>query len=248
MAATGNAVRQAVDLDNLIQEYVHFEQVVRKTGQENSCLQKEIRSLNKQLQSSQDAEKIALEEAEKFKAMVDGLQKVLLQRCDKEEENAELKSQITLIKEKSIRLEQDHKNQISKAINNHKQEILRLREEALQQRKREITTLEKSQQEKSVQIQQLQKQLADATHAHHTEIVKLRLEYDEKLLKLQRERNNAKAQAGQSFNANTDIFRKKLQFVKAEAQKEINALKSKVADLERKLAVQQMPATKRKMF
>ncbi|KAL9951696.1 hypothetical protein ACROYT_G044417 [Oculina patagonica] len=225
MAATGNAVRQAVDLDNLIQEYVHFEQVVRKTGQENSCLQKEIRSLNKQLQSSQDAEKIALEE-----------------------ENAELKSQITLIKEKSIRLEQDHKNQISKAINNHKQEILRLREEALQQRKREITTLEKSQQEKSVQIQQLQKQLADATHAHHTEIVKLRLEYDEKLLKLQRERNNAKAQAGQSFNANTDIFRKKLQFVKAEAQKEINALKSKVADLERKLAVQQMPATKRKMF
>lgn len=25
--ATGNAVRQAVDLDNLIQEYVHFEKV-----------------------------------------------------------------------------------------------------------------------------------------------------------------------------------------------------------------------------
>ena len=35
-----------------------------------------------------------------------------------------------------------------------------------------------------------------------------RFQYDEKLLKLQRERNNAKAQAGQSFNANTDIFRK----------------------------------------
>ena len=40
----------------------------------------------------------------------------------------------------------------------------------------------------------------------------------------------------------------KLQFVKAEAQKEINSLKSKIAELERKLALQQMPATKRKMF
>ena len=38
----------------------------------------------------------------------------------------------------------------------------------------------------------------------------------------------------------------KLRFAKAEAQKEINSLKSKVAELERKVAEQQMPATKRK--
>ena len=35
--------------------------MVRKTGQENNCLKNEIRSLNKQLQSSQEAEKVALE-------------------------------------------------------------------------------------------------------------------------------------------------------------------------------------------
>lgn len=111
-----------------------------------------------------------------------------------------------------------------------------------------ITTLEKSLQGKESQIQQLEKQLADMSHLHQTEIVKLRLEFDEKILKLQRERNNAKAQAGQSFNANTDIFRKKLQFAKAEAQKEINSLKSQVAELERKLTMRQMPASKRKLF
>lgn len=42
--------------------------------------------------------------------------------------------------------------------------------------KREIEALEKSQQEKRDQIQLLQKQLADATHAHQTEVVKLRLQ------------------------------------------------------------------------
>ena len=35
-------------------------QLVRNTGQENNCLKKENRSLNKQLQSCQEAEKIAL--------------------------------------------------------------------------------------------------------------------------------------------------------------------------------------------
>ena len=108
--------------------------------------------------------------------MVDSLQKVLLQRCDKEEENAELKSQITVMREKSIRLEQEHKSQISEAIHSHKQEMSRVREETLQQRKKEIAALEKSQQDKGDQIQKLQKQLTDATQAHQTEIVKLRLQ------------------------------------------------------------------------
>ena len=40
----------------------------------------------------------------------------------------------------------------------------------------------------------------------------------------------------------------KLQFAKAEAQKEIAALKSKVSELERKLSLQQMSAAKRKRF
>ncbi|XP_058957696.2 coiled-coil domain-containing protein 152-like [Pocillopora verrucosa] len=248
MAASGNSIRTAVDLDNLIKEYTYFEKVMRHTAQENSCLEKEIRSLNKQLQSSQEAEKLSIEEAGKFKAMVDNLQRILLQRCDKEEENAELKSHLTAVTEKTARLEQEHKTELSEALKNHKQEIQRVRQEELQQNRKVITTLEKSLQGKESQIQQLEKQLADMSHLHQTEIVKLRLEFDEKILKLQRERNNAKAQAGQSFNANTDIFRKKLQFAKAEAQKEINSLKSQVAELERKLTMRQMPASKRKLF
>lgn len=248
MAASGNSIRTAVDLDNLIKEYTYFEKVMRHTAQENSCLEKEVRSLNKQLQSSQEAEKLSIEEAGKFKAMVDNLQWILLQRCDKEEENAELKSHLTAVTEKTARLEQEHKTELSEALKNHKQEIQRVRQEELQQNRKVITTLEKSLQGKESQIQQLEKQLADMSHLHQTEIVKLRLEFDEKILKLQRERNNAKAQAGQSFNANTDIFRKKLQFAKAEAQKEINSLKSQVAELERKLTMRQMPASKRKLF
>lgn len=44
------------------------------------------------------------------------------------------------------------------------------------------------------------------------------------------------------------FFEQKLQFAKAEAQKEITSLKSKVSELERKLSAQQTTVTKRKRF
>ena len=44
------------------------------------------------------------------------------------------------------------------------------------------------------------------------------------------------------------FFEQKLQFAKAEAQKEITSLKSKVSELERKLSAQQTPVAKRKRF
>ena len=42
--------------------------------------------------------------------------------------------------------------------------------------RREIDALQKSLQEKTDEVRQLQKQLADVDHANHTEMVKLRLE------------------------------------------------------------------------
>ena len=53
LAATVEAVRLVCLFTGL--------QLVRNTGQENNCLKKENRSLNKQLQSCQESEKIALE-------------------------------------------------------------------------------------------------------------------------------------------------------------------------------------------
>ena len=44
------------------------------------------------------------------------------------------------------------------------------------------------------------------------------------------------------------FFEQKLQFAKAEAQKEITSLKSKVSELERKLSAQQITVAKRKRF
>ncbi|XP_028518671.1 kinesin-like protein 2 [Exaiptasia diaphana] len=70
----------------------------------------------------------------------------------------------------------------------------------------------------------------------HTEIVKLRLEYDAKLLKLQKS-SAAKTQSAPSSHFNSDIFRKKLQAAKSESEREIAALKERIAQLERQLSM-----------
>lgn len=251
---TPNAkTNKQVDLDNLIQEFLQWQTALRDAAHENNCFKMEIRSLTRKLETSQEAERIALEDAGKLKGIIDSLQGVLSKRCDQEEENESLKSQISKMEEKCSSLEKEHKLQISESLKNleiseqaHRQEILKFKEETLEQSRREITELQKSLQEKADEVRQLQKKLVDTNHANHTEIVKIRLEYDAKLLKLQR--SNAKAQGGQTSNANSDIFRKKLQFAKAEAQKEITSLKSKVSELERKLSAQQTPVAKRKRF
>ncbi|XP_068726201.1 coiled-coil domain-containing protein 152-like [Montipora capricornis] len=251
MATNGKVKR--IDLDHLIQEFTLWQKTLRDSVHENNCLQMEIRSLMKKVQSSEEAEKIAREEAGRFKDMVDKLQEVISKRCDYEDQNEELRKQIAGMKDKSSKIEEEHKKQISEALKNletadqvHKEEVLRVKKETLQQSRGEIDTLKKSLKESADEVQQLQKQLTEVNRANHTEIVKLQLEYDAKLQKLQR--NCVRTQSGQASNVNNDIFRKKLQFAKAEAQKEIAALKSKVSELERKLSLQQMSAAKRKRF
>ncbi|XP_074611100.1 coiled-coil domain-containing protein 152-like [Acropora palmata] len=251
---TENAKVKRVCLDNLIQDFTLWQKNLRDAVHENNCFQMEIRSVTKKLQSSEEAEKIAMQEAGKFKDMVDKLQEIISKRCDQEDENEKLKAEIAQLKDKLRKIEEEHKKQISEGLKhletadlNHKEEIQRIKKETLQESRGEISRLQELVKEKEGEVQQLNKQLADANHANHNEIVKLHLEYDAKLQKLQR--NRIKPQSAQTCNANNEIFRKKLQFAKAEAQKEIAALKTKISELERKLqSAQQMPAARRKRF
>ena len=60
-------------------------------------------------------------------------------------------------------------------------------------------------QEKNSEIRQLHKRLAEQERERHTETVKLRLEYDAKLLKLQKQ--SSRSQCVQSSSISSDIFR-----------------------------------------
>ncbi|XP_031554808.1 coiled-coil domain-containing protein 150-like [Actinia tenebrosa] len=235
-----NTAKQ-VQLDLLIEDFSNWQKATTDLAKENASLHSQIRSLAKQIQLIQEAEKVALEECSSLRSMADKLQATLSKRCDFEDENGRLKEQIQQMKKSADALEQEHKNQITEAIKEievsdqmHKNEICRLKEESQQQAKREISLLEKSLQEKDSELRHLQKQLADMARDKHTEIVKLRLEYDAKLLKLQKS-NVAKSLNTPSSHSNSDIFRKKLQAAKSQSEKDIASLKDKITQLERQV-------------
>jgi len=110
---------------------------------------------------------------------------------------------------------QEHKLQMAEALDNfqavqeaHKKELSEMQDAANQQMRRELEVLQRTIQERNGEARQLQKQLADLERDRHTEVVKLRLEYDAKLLKLQKQ--NTKSQCGQSSSSsiNHEIFRR----------------------------------------
>ena len=96
--------------------------------------------------------------------------------------------------------------------------------------------------------------------------MELFLQYDAKMLKLQKQQNARAQHVAQSSSTNNDIFRKvkqknfsfeirlthvclqKLQHIKIESEKEINSLKRKVEELERQLQTNNRAAKKNRLM
>ncbi|XP_071482812.1 coiled-coil domain-containing protein 152-like, partial [Diadema antillarum] len=112
----------------------------------------------------------------------------------------------------------------------------------------EVGLLKQSLQHKLSEISRLQGELADLEREKHTELARLRLEYDTKLLKLQRENSRVQQHNTRVTNKGNDIFRQKLLNARSEADQEINSLKHTIADLQRRLETQTggMSGSKRK--
>ncbi|XP_065882398.1 coiled-coil domain-containing protein 152-like isoform X2 [Dysidea avara] len=232
----------AADLNKLKEKFCAWQQSTLDITQENNQLKSQVKALQKQCNLLVQNKGVLLDENKQVHECVEKLQNALKKRCDLEE-NHRLQEQISAMKEVSIQLENERKKQMEAAMenleavqNSHQKEITQIQDISNQQAKKEVSAMQKLIQVSNAEVRQLQKQLADMERGSHTEIVKLRLEYDAKLLKLQKQTSRTQCSNTVSSSVNNEIFRKKLQHVRAESDREIAQLKSTVTDLERKLA------------
>lgn len=251
--------KESIDLGEFVQDFLSWQKTIKNLAKENASIKLQYNIVQKQLQESQIAEKENSEKCLKLREMVNKLQNILEKRCNLEDENVQLKNQIAEAKEIALKLEESHKSQMDEALKNleasqqaHGIEIRRIQENNQQQSKREVAMLEKGIQEKNGEIRELRQKWSDLERDKHTEIVKLRLEYDARLLKAQK--SNSKQQTNPMATVNNEIFRKKLQFAKVQAEKEVVGLKTKINELERQLAQQkqqqqhsQLPQKRRRL-
>ncbi|XP_033109257.1 coiled-coil domain-containing protein 152-like [Anneissia japonica] len=260
------SLRRNVNLDQLVQDIHNWQKQIDDLLETNQQLELQKKILHRQCENSEIKEKNAIEDANEMHKLVDKLQGILAMRCDIEDENRTLKDQIEDMQNKVAMLAKEHgekedkwKEERQEIIESHKEALANVTEDAriegllisvmMGNCADGQTRTPKGHQRLSYlairSVRTLQKQMADAEKAKHTEIIKLKLEYDSKISRLQKQATKAQ-QGSRSTSSNSNIFRQKLKFAKEESDKEILTLKRTIADLERKLNNQQ--TSKRKKF
>ncbi|XP_064649684.1 coiled-coil domain-containing protein 152-like [Lineus longissimus] len=186
---------------------------------------------------NKDANQQLKNESRKLQEQIDRLHSVLKTRCDVQNENRTLKLELESMIEASAKLTHESaiqfeqlQEQVDQTRKQHKQEIEDLEEVQSAQAAADKATYEQNLEDNKKEIQNLEQRMADMEKEKHSEVVKLRLEYDARLLRLQKQ--TSRVQQNAAASSNQEIFRKKLQHAKSEYEREICGLRRTISDLE----------------
>ncbi|NXC47645.1 CC152 protein, partial [Penelope pileata] len=184
--------------------------------------------------------------------VIKGLTQTLESQCNMKDENDRLKENIHILEEKIEACEQEYKDQIEKLkieIKNkdedHKLELAQLN--CNMRKKSEAKEMEYREQieKKELEILELTRQLKTQDEEKQNEIVKLQIEFNAKLARVQNK--TAKSFSDASVLPQS-IYRRKLQHLQEEKNKEIEILRNTIRDLEQRLNKGQDVHLKRRRF
>ncbi|XP_029796801.1 coiled-coil domain-containing protein 152 isoform X2 [Suricata suricatta] len=231
-----------VNLDKLINDFSQIEKKMIETSGKNNILDIQLEKTNSLLKVMQTKEVSMKKECSTLHNMVKGLQQTIECQHNLKGENEQLKRNADLMKEKLKSHEQEYQNNITKLMSEmkikeegHKIEIRKL----YQDMQEKIESNEEKHKEliekKEVEISELNAKLRTQEKEKQSEMIKLQLEFDAKLARVQTK--------SKSYPDSTalpqSIYRRKLQHLQEEKNKEIAALRCTIHDLEHRLSVGQ---------
>ncbi|XP_036136006.1 coiled-coil domain-containing protein 152 [Molossus molossus] len=241
----------SVNLDKLINDFSQIEKKMMETIGKNNILDMQLEKTNCLLKGMQTKEVSLREECATLHNMIKGLQQTIEYQHNLKGENEQLKRNADLMKEKLKSHEQEYKNNIAKIMNEmkikeegHKIEIRKLCQDM--QNKIELNEEKKKEliEKMEVEISELNTKLRIQEKEKQNEIIKLQLEFDAKLARVQTK--------SKSYPDSTvlpqSIYRRKLQHLQEEKNKEIAILRDTIRDLEQRLSVGKDPHLKRRRF
>ena len=248
-------MQNQIDIDEVI-KYVHtWDEYTDKLIEENKDLKREISVLEKRCELNRNSEAQAKQEINQLHGIITSLQETINSQCNILEENEAKKCEIATLRENIVSL----KNRITEteaeahekidAINEYnKQEKEKMRIEFEENIFKVKASMQRLLDERDKKLQDFVKQTSEMERDRQTNVMKLRLEFETKLQKLQKQTSSTEAQGSNSSSAmvRNDILRRKLQHIQAEADKEINELKMKICNLE-KIVEKQQGQKKRKL-
>ncbi|XP_054253512.1 coiled-coil domain-containing protein 152 [Indicator indicator] len=229
----------AVNLDKLLDNFSEIEKKISEINERNNLLVLELEKCNRLLTISQSKEESVKEECITLQNVIKGLTQTIENQCNVKEENCRLKDTIHILEEKLNACEQEYKDQIEELVTeiknkeeDHKSEIAQLNCDI--RKKLEVKEMEyrKQRDEKEQEISELTRQLKIQNEEKQNEIIKLQIEFNAKLARVQ---NKATKSFSDASVLPQTVYRRKLQHLQEEKNKEIEILRNTIRDLEQRL-------------
>ncbi|NXI56312.1 CC152 protein, partial [Chloroceryle aenea] len=240
-----------VNLDKLVDNFSEIEKKISEINEANNLLVLQLEKCNRLLTLSQSMEEAVKEECTTLQNVIKGLTQTIENQCNVKDENDKLKGTIHILEEKLKACEQEYKDQIEKLMTeiknkeeDHKLEIKQL--SCVIRKKFEVKEVEYREQreKKEMEILELTRQLKIQNEEKQNEIIKLQIEFKAKLARVQ---NRTPKLSSDASVLPQSIYRKKLQHLQEEKNKEIEILQNTIRDLEQRLKGQDLHF-KRKQF
>ncbi|MBN3318363.1 CC152 protein, partial [Atractosteus spatula] len=243
----------SVNLDKLIDSFSLLEQKIAALRGKNNMLEIKLDETSRILKLAQSKENYMKEESATLQATINGLQETIQHLSYLQDENKELKKVIRAFEEKNKAKDQEHTTHVErltmqmKAIKeDHKVEMT----EAQQDMKRKLELKESELKDiierKEGDIQELKKKLRDQEREKQSEIIKLQMEFSAKMARIQS--TSVKTQQQDPSSLLQNVFKRKLQFLEEEKNREIETLRRAVREMEQQLGCTHDSHPKRRKF
>ncbi|XP_054139863.1 coiled-coil domain-containing protein 152 [Melozone crissalis] len=241
-----------VNLDKLLYDFSEIEKKISEINDANNLLIHQLEKCNRLLALSQSKEESVKEECSALQNVIKGLTQTIENQCNMKDENYRLRGTIHILEDKLKTCEEEYKDQIEKLMTeiknkeeDHKLEITQLNCDT--RKKFEVKEMEyrEEREKKELEILELTRQLKIQNEEKQNEIIKLQIEFNAKLAR-------AQDKTTKSFSDTSvlpqSIYRRKLQHLQEEKNKEIEILRNTIRDLEQRLNKGQDLPFKRRRF
>ncbi|XP_029433888.1 coiled-coil domain-containing protein 152 [Rhinatrema bivittatum] len=241
-----------VNLDRFIVDFSEIEKKISERNGKYNLLEIQLEKSIRLLKLSQTKETSIKEDCEALQTVIKGLQDTIQNQCNLRDENEKLKENTQILEQKLKAKEQEYKNQINKFMTE-----MKAKEDYYQMEHRKVhcdmsRRLELKEEEhkelmekKEREILELNRLLRTQEKENQSEIIKLQIEFNTKLAKIQHK-------TAKSYPDTTvlpqNIYRMKLQHLQEAKNKEIELLRHTIKDLEQQLGNGQDSYLKRKRF
>ncbi|NXD44655.1 CC152 protein, partial [Copsychus sechellarum] len=209
----------AVNLDKLLDDFSEIEKKISEMNEANNLLIHQLEKCNRLLTLSQSKEESVKEECSTLQNVIKGLTQTIENQCNVKDENDRLKGTIQILEDKLKTCEQ----------------VFEVKE----------TEYREQREKKELEILELTRQLKIQNEEKQNEIIKLQIEFNAKLA---RARDKTTKSFSDASVLPQSIYRRKLQHLQEEKNKEIEILRNTIRDLEQRLNKGQDLPFKRRRF